>query len=104
MLCKYKYKLECFIYFIFFYFFIYMPFFINRFDIKSTKKSYDALRLVNGADNYVYNEINNYGHLDVWWGTNANEDVFPKVLDYLEETQHLWGYTAQQSRNGFHPF
>ncbi|PKK80660.1 FAD/NAD(P)-binding domain-containing protein [Rhizophagus irregularis] len=74
------------------------------FDIKSTKKSYDALRLVNGADNYVYNEINNYGHLDVWWGTNANEDVFPKVLNHLEETQHLWGYTAQHPSNGFQPF
>ncbi|GES77067.1 choline dehydrogenase [Rhizophagus clarus] len=71
------------------------------FDLKSAKKSYDALRLVNGADNYVYNEINNYGHSDVWWGTNANEDVFPKVLNHLEETQHLWGYTLP---NGFQPF
>lgn len=59
---------------------------------------------MNGVDNYVYNEINDYGHLDVWWGTNANEDVFPKVLNHLEETQHLWGYTAQHPPNGFQPF
>ncbi|RIA97715.1 hypothetical protein C1645_686627 [Glomus cerebriforme] len=74
------------------------------FDIKSTKKSYDTLRLINGADNYVYHEIDNYGHLDVWWGTNANKDVFPKILNHLEETRHMWGYVAQHSRNGFHPF
>jgi cholesterol oxidase len=68
------------------------------------KMSYDAVRLVNGPDNYVHEEFDRYGHMDVWWGTNANKDVFPKVLDHLEITQDSWGYAAQQSRRGFRPF
>ena len=68
------------------------------------KKSFDAVRLVNGAENYVYHEIDGYGHMDTWWGTNAVEDVFPKALSHLEETKHLWGYGAQYSRRGLRPF
>jgi cholesterol oxidase len=69
-----------------------------RFDIMSTKKTYDTLRTINGEDNYVHHEIDKYGHLDCWWGTNACKDVFTKALDHLEETQHLWGYNAGQPK------
>jgi len=68
------------------------------------KKSYDAVRLVNGGENYEYHELNGYGHMDCWWGTNSKEEVFPKVLNHLEDTKHLWGYAAQYSRKGFRPF
>jgi len=71
------------------------------FDITSTTKTYDTLRTINGADNYVHHEIDKYGHLDCWWGTNASKDVFPKALNYLEETQHLWGYSAGQPKKGY---
>ncbi|CAG8546209.1 1672_t:CDS:10 [Funneliformis mosseae] len=73
------------------------------FDLTATKKSYDMLRTTNGIDNYTYYEIDKYGHLDCWWGTNAITDVFPKALRHLEETQHLWGYHAGQPKKGFHP-
>ena len=70
-----------------------------RFDLISTKKSYEILRTTNGIDNYVHHEIDKYGHLDCWWGTNASKDVFPKALRHLEETQHLWGYSVGQSND-----
>ncbi|RIA98513.1 cholesterol oxidase [Glomus cerebriforme] len=70
------------------------------FDLKSTKKTYDTLRTINNPDNYVHYEIDKYGHLDCWWGTNADKDVFPNALKHLEETQHLWGYNAGNSSSG----
>ncbi|CAB4385335.1 unnamed protein product [Rhizophagus irregularis] len=71
------------------------------FDIMSTKKTYDTLRTINGEHNYVHHEIDKYGHLDCWWGTNASKDVFTKALSHLEETQHLWGYNAGQPKKDY---
>jgi cholesterol oxidase len=51
---------------------------------KSTLKTYDLLRSVNGNDYYHRQEITDYGHVDCVIGKNAYLDVFPLVLDFLE--------------------
>ncbi|CAI2165946.1 11911_t:CDS:2 [Funneliformis geosporum] len=71
------------------------------FDVKASRKSYDTFRSINGADNYTFHVINKYGHMDGWWGTNVDKDVFPIALKHLEDTQHLWGYAAQDKQRGF---
>ncbi|CAH1758971.1 6683_t:CDS:10 [Entrophospora sp. SA101] len=62
------------------------------FEISSTRKSYDYIRQINDPDNYSLREIDGYGHLDVWWGTNAIKDVYPIVLEHLEKNKDKYGY------------
>ncbi|CAG8813274.1 35247_t:CDS:2, partial [Racocetra persica] len=69
------------------------------FDVKSTRKSYNTLRdHGNNPDLYTPPRvIEGYGHLDCWWGTKADKDVFPIVLDHLEKTKDTYGYELKVS-------
>ncbi|CAG8595486.1 24497_t:CDS:10, partial [Gigaspora margarita] len=70
------------------------------FDKKSSQKSYDTL--INYAQNpdiYSMYEIPGYGHMDSWWGNDAHKDVFPKVLDHLENTKDTYGYALKASHD-----
>ncbi|CAG8620179.1 2848_t:CDS:10 [Ambispora leptoticha] len=58
----------------------------------ATKKSYEVLREINGPELYKRWEIDNYGHLDIWWGKNSHEDVFFRVTDHLRDTTSHYGY------------
>lgn len=53
---------------------------------ESTATTYDLLRQQHGADLYGRHVIPNYGHIDCILGKNAVRDVYPRVLDHLEET------------------
>ncbi|CAG8718465.1 2577_t:CDS:10, partial [Racocetra persica] len=64
---------------------------IFTFDVESIRQSYETLISINDVDNYTIHIIPNYGHLDVWWGTNSHVDVFPKVLRHLNDTRHSYG-------------
>jgi len=51
----------------------------------STKKTYDLLTKVNGPM-YTRDVIKGYGHIDCIFGKNAVNDVYPKILEHLEQT------------------
>ena len=55
------------------------------FEPKSTEITYDLLRQTNGKDWYARHVIPGYGHIDCIFGKNASNDVFPIVLDALDE-------------------
>ncbi|CAG8533020.1 3332_t:CDS:10 [Ambispora gerdemannii] len=59
---------------------------------ESTKKSFEVLREINGPDLYKRWEIDNYGHLDTWWGKKSHEDIFFRVTDHLRDTASHYGY------------
>jgi cholesterol oxidase len=53
---------------------------------ESTQKTYDLLRQTNGDKLYSRHVIPGYGHIDCIYGKNAVNDVFPLMLNHLENT------------------
>jgi pimeloyl-ACP methyl ester carboxylesterase len=51
---------------------------------RGLQKSYDMLRKANGPALYSHHVFDDYAHLDLWLGTNAEKDVFPTALAELE--------------------
>ncbi|MGE5445075.1 MAG: alpha/beta fold hydrolase [Ignavibacteriales bacterium] len=57
----------------------------NRYFLpESTEKTLDLLSEKNGKDLYSRHVIPNYGHADCIFGKNAVKDVYPFILDHLE--------------------
>ena len=56
------------------------------FEPQSTQMTYDLLRRTNGTSLYDRHVIAGYGHIDCIFGKNAVNDVFPYILDALEQT------------------
>jgi pimeloyl-ACP methyl ester carboxylesterase len=52
---------------------------------KGLQRSYDALKAAHGPANYSHAVIKDYAHLDLWLGTNAEQDVWPTALAELEK-------------------
>ena len=52
----------------------------------STEKTYELLRQHNGTGLYRRHVIAGYGHIDCIFGKNAVTDVYPFILQHLEET------------------
>jgi cholesterol oxidase len=57
------------------------------FEPESTRITYDLLRQTNGADYYDRHVIPGYGHIDCIFGKNASRDIFPIVLNALDEAK-----------------
>jgi cholesterol oxidase len=55
------------------------------FEPQSTQMTYDLLRKTNGTSLYDRHVIPGYGHIDCIFGKNAVKDVYPYVLDALEQ-------------------
>ena len=53
---------------------------------QSTEITYDLLREKNGKSLYKRFVIPHYGHIDCIYGKNAARDVYPHILNHLEET------------------
>jgi cholesterol oxidase len=53
---------------------------------ESTALTYERLRQKNGSSLYSRHVIPSYGHIDCIYGKNAVADVFPFMLQHLEET------------------
>ncbi len=53
---------------------------------ESTEITYNLLREKNGKDLYKRFVIPKYGHIDCIYGKNAERDVYPFILDHLDET------------------
>ena len=53
---------------------------------ESTELTYNLLRDVNGKELYQRHVIPNYSHIDCIFGKNAVNDVYPFILQHLEET------------------
>ncbi|CAG8785777.1 20400_t:CDS:2, partial [Gigaspora margarita] len=62
------------------------------YNVEGFRASYEKLITINDASNYSIRHIPGYGHLDSWWGTNSQVDIFPKVLRHLEDTKSNYGY------------
>lgn len=56
------------------------------FEPKGTELTMQALSSVNGADLYHRHLIPGYGHIDCIFGKNAAVDVYPFILEHLEES------------------
>ena len=54
---------------------------------ESTQMTYDLLRRTNGTDFYDRHVIPGYGHIDCIFGKNAVRDVYPIVLNALDQAQ-----------------
>ena len=52
----------------------------------STEKTYELLRQQNGTGLYRRHVIPDYGHIDCIFGKNAVKDVYPLILQHLDET------------------
>lgn len=52
----------------------------------STAKTYELLQQANGAALYRRHVIPDYGHIDCIFGKNAVKDVYPLILQHLDET------------------
>ncbi|HKN85401.1 MAG TPA: alpha/beta fold hydrolase, partial [Nitrospiraceae bacterium] len=52
----------------------------------STAKTYELLQHTNGAGLYRRHVIPDYGHIDCIFGKNAVKDVYPLILQHLDET------------------
>ena len=52
---------------------------------ESTRFTFDQLRRLNG-DLYSRHVIPDYGHIDCIFGKNAAKDVYPLILEHLEQT------------------
>ncbi|MTI87737.1 MAG: alpha/beta fold hydrolase [Balneolaceae bacterium] len=50
----------------------------------STKTTYEKLKQLNPGVPYTYHLIPKYGHIDCIFGKNAHEDVYPYILQHLE--------------------
>ena len=55
------------------------------FEPQSTQMTFDLLRQTNGTSLYDRHVIPAYGHIDCIFGKNAVNDVFPYILDALDE-------------------
>ena len=53
---------------------------------ESTELTFDLLRHTNG-ELYSRHVIPNYGHIDCIFGKNAVQDVYPYILEHLEQTE-----------------
>lgn len=53
---------------------------------ESTKRTYDRLVEAHGEALYSRTVIPEYGHIDCIFGRRAAEDVYPHILEHLEET------------------
>ena len=53
---------------------------------ESTERTYRLLQEANGEQLYRRHVIAGYGHIDCIFGKNAARDVYPYILDQLEET------------------
>jgi cholesterol oxidase len=53
---------------------------------QSTALTYERLREKNGSSLYSRHVIPGYGHIDCIYGKNAVRDVYPFMLQHLEET------------------
>ncbi|XP_071495517.1 uncharacterized protein [Diadema antillarum] len=51
----------------------------------TTKRSYELCREANPEQSYEWFDLPNYGHLDCLIGKDASDDVFPKILEFLEK-------------------
>ncbi|HET7057839.1 MAG TPA: GMC oxidoreductase [Nitrospiraceae bacterium] len=52
----------------------------------STEKTYELLQQTNGRNLYRRHVIPDYGHIDCIFGKNAVKDVYPLILQHLDET------------------
>ena len=57
------------------------------FEPESTRITYDLLRQTNGTSYYDRHVIPGYGHIDCIFGKNASVDVFPIVLNALDQAK-----------------
>jgi cholesterol oxidase len=57
------------------------------FEPESTQITYDLLRQTNGTSFYDRHVIPGYGHIDCIFGKNASRDVFPIVLNALDQAK-----------------
>jgi cholesterol oxidase len=55
---------------------------------ESTELTYKFLCEANGKDYYSRKVIPGYGHIDCIFGQNAVNDVYPEILEHLEQTKH----------------
>jgi cholesterol oxidase len=53
---------------------------------ESTEITYETLSKANGKGLYSRHVIPKYGHIDCIYGKNAAKDVYPLMLDHLEQT------------------
>ena len=53
---------------------------------ESTQITYDTLCKANGSSLYSRHVVPNYGHIDCIYGKNAATDIYPLMLDHLEQT------------------
>lgn len=51
----------------------------------SNKKTYDELKNAKTKCQIEYLEIKNYGHQDIFMGKRAHLDVFPKIVEFLNQ-------------------
>ena len=52
---------------------------------KGLERTYDTLRGANDPGLYTHHVFDDYAHLDLWLGTNAERDTFPTALAELEK-------------------
>ncbi|MEM7167718.1 MAG: alpha/beta fold hydrolase [Planctomycetota bacterium] len=52
----------------------------------STELALERLSRVNGPERYSRITIPSYGHIDCIFGKNAHRDVYPRILEHLEDT------------------
>jgi cholesterol oxidase len=57
------------------------------FEPESTRITYDLLRQTNGTSFYDRHVIPGYGHIDCIFGKNASRDIFPIVLNALDQAK-----------------
>lgn len=53
---------------------------------ESTQITYDTLCKANGSSLYSRHVVPNYGHIDCIYGKNAATDIYPLMLEHLEQT------------------
>jgi len=56
---------------------------------EGTKMTYDLVRSINGPDKYARYTFPGVGHLDTWLGQGSAQNIFPVVLNHLEEAEKL---------------
>jgi cholesterol oxidase len=57
------------------------------FEPESTRITYELLRQTNGTSFYDRHVIPGYGHIDCIFGKNASKDIFPIVLNALDQAK-----------------
>jgi cholesterol oxidase len=51
----------------------------------SNKKSFEEIKKINPLQNIHFQEIDGYGHQDIFIGKNSAIDVFPTMIDFLNK-------------------